>query len=330
MVVEKLAQKHLEVYHTLADSMGLTVCGTMPVISGNLDGLDVSFHATDSRDPYIFQMTVFATPGTYMDNKALKKALKPTKHVVQVTQQDKKLILSLRLFRRKTVVYDFPTTVKQIIFILKSLGFQSSCSICNNTENTELYLLGSDNLMSLCPECGNRTKENIAMINSKQELSGENVIAGIIGAFLGGCIGVIFIVIIGLLGYVAAAGGVIMAVCTLKGYELFAKKMSKKGIFFCILMMIFMIFVAFSVDTGLLIFAEFADYGVSPFTCIAMVPELFLEDLLDTRDLLPDLLQLYAFSGLGIFLMLRHFISESKKKARILYLGGRTTSNYTM
>lgn len=184
--------------------------------------------------------------------------------------------------------------------------------------------------MCLCPECGNRTKENIAMLNSKQEMTGENVLAGIIGAFLGSCIGVLIIVIFALLGYVAAAGGVAMAICTLKGYELFAKKMSKKGIFLCIVMMLFMIFAAYSIDTGLILFREFADYGADPFTCIAMVPAIFLEDLFTSRDLLPELLQLYAFSCVGIFFMVKHFISESKKKARILYLGGRTASNYMM
>lgn len=49
MVAEKIAKKHLDVYHVLADSVGLTVCGAMPVIPGNLDGLDVSFHTKEGR-----------------------------------------------------------------------------------------------------------------------------------------------------------------------------------------------------------------------------------------------------------------------------------------
>ena len=46
----------------------------------------------------------------------------------------------------------------------------------------------------------------------------ENVLAGIVGAFLGSLIGVACIVIVGQMGYVASICGLVMAVCSLKGY----------------------------------------------------------------------------------------------------------------
>ena len=57
----------------------------------------------------------------------------------------------------------------------------------------------------------------------------ENIVAGVVGAFLGSLIGVACVVIIGQLGYVASISGLIMAVCALKGYELLGGSLTKKG-----------------------------------------------------------------------------------------------------
>ena len=48
----------------------------------------------------------------------------------------------------------------------------------------------------------------------------ENIVAGVVGAFLGTLLGVVCTVVIGQLGYVASVSGLIMAVGALKGYEL--------------------------------------------------------------------------------------------------------------
>ena len=67
----------------------------------------------------------------------------------------------------------------------------------------------------------------------------ENVLTGLIGAFLGSLIGVACIVAIGQLGYVASISGVIMAVCAIKGYELLGGAMSRKGaVIACILIVL--------------------------------------------------------------------------------------------
>lgn len=57
----------------------------------------------------------------------------------------------------------------------------------------------------------------------------ENIVAGTVGAFLGSLLGVVCIVAVGQLGYVAAISGVVMAVCALKGYEMLGGGLSKKG-----------------------------------------------------------------------------------------------------
>ncbi len=66
-------------------------------------------------------------------------------------------------------------------------------------------------------------------METKQKARPENVVAGVVGAFLGSLLGVVCTVVIGQLGYVASISGLIMAVGALKGYELLAGRLSKKG-----------------------------------------------------------------------------------------------------
>lgn len=71
----------------------------------------------------------------------------------------------------------------------------------------------------------------------------ENMIAGIVGSFLGALVGVVVIIVLDQLGYVAAISGLVMGFCALKGYELLGGKLSKKGVVISVIIMILMIWV---------------------------------------------------------------------------------------
>ena len=58
----------------------------------------------------------------------------------------------------------------------------------------------------------------------------ENVLAGIVGAFLFSLAGAVIYFLLNLIGYIASISGLVGAVCAVKGYAIFSKKESKKGI----------------------------------------------------------------------------------------------------
>ncbi len=58
----------------------------------------------------------------------------------------------------------------------------------------------------------------------------ENVLFGVIGAFLFSLVGGALYVILNMVGYIAALSGLIGVVCAIKGYAFFSKKESKRGI----------------------------------------------------------------------------------------------------
>lgn len=82
-------------------------------------------------------------------------------------------------------------------------------------------------------------------ISSQPTAAGERerVVAGIFGALLCSLAGVVVMLVLRRIGYVASLSGIIMMVCTAWGYAHFGKVMSKKGIVFSVLIVIIMIYI---------------------------------------------------------------------------------------
>ena len=72
----------------------------------------------------------------------------------------------------------------------------------------------------------------------------ENVVAGIVGAFLFSLVGGILWFVIYQFGFIAGISGVIGSICAIKGYSLFAKKESTKGIIISVIISLLVIVLA--------------------------------------------------------------------------------------
>ena len=138
----------------------------------------------------------------------------------------------------------------------------------------------------------------------------ENTALGILGALVGALIGGASIVLLSMMGYVASLSGVVLAFCTLKGYELLGKVLSKKGIIICIVLMVLTPFVADWISWALVLMDAWADYGV-PFTeAFATVPLLLMDGTIAMADYLKDLGMLYLFVVLGAFYTVRDALKK--------------------
>ena len=124
----------------------------------------------------------------------------------------------------------------------------------------------------------------------------ENVLTGLIGAFLGSLIGVACIVAIGQLGYVASISGVIMAVCAIKGYELLGGAMSRKGAVIACILIVLMTYLGnrldFTVTVARLV-------GTDIFSTFQALNELFDAGYLNAGAYWGNLVMLYLFTLLG-------------------------------
>ena len=79
---------------------------------------------------------------------------------------------------------------------------------------------------------------------NERETVSENVLAGAVGAFLFALAGGVLWFVIYLLGFVAGISGLVGAICAVKGYSVFAKKESTKGIIIAVVMALLVIVLA--------------------------------------------------------------------------------------
>ena len=81
-------------------------------------------------------------------------------------------------------------------------------------------------------------------VKNEQEVLKENVIAGIVGAFLFSLAGGVLWFVIYMIGFIAGISGLVGAICAIKGYSIFAKKESIKGIIISVIMALLVIVLA--------------------------------------------------------------------------------------
>ena len=174
-------------------------------------------------------------------------------------------------------------------------GYVNTCENCRQNVATEPCAVGNG-LRFLCPDCF----ESISVsMNDKAHMEAEtpeNVPAGIVGALGGALVGAIVVVIFGRLGYVTALSGLIAAICSLKGYELLAKKMSVKGAVISCIAMAAMIYVGHRADWA---FEAAKFFDVDFFTAFRAIPMLIKEEAIELSQYLRGLFMVYLFALLG-------------------------------
>lgn len=124
----------------------------------------------------------------------------------------------------------------------------------------------------------------------------ENVLAGLVGAFLGSLIGVACIVGIGQMGYVASISGLVMAVCAIKGYSLLGGTMSRKGAVISCVLTVIMTYFGNRLDFAVSV-ARAAEVDV--FTAFQAMGLLLDEGYLNAAAYWGNLVLLYLFTLLG-------------------------------
>lgn len=163
-----------------------------------------------------------------------------------------------------------------------------------------------------CQNCGKELLDNVtacdscgAVVDRKTVAAKpENVLTGVVGALIGAVLGGASIVLLSQLGFVASVSGLILAVCTLKGYELLGGQLTKRGIIISCVLMAITPYIADRIDWAIVIAQTFADEGVTLGLAFAAVHDVIAEnDMLG--DYLMSLGMIYLFVIFGAFGTLR-------------------------
>ena len=140
---------------------------------------------------------------------------------------------------------------------------------------------------------------------------------GVVGALIGSLLGAASIILLSQLGYVAAISGVIMAVCTLKGYELLGGKLTKKGVIISVVIMIVMTYVGDRVDWAIMIARELE---TDVFFGYRLVPFLLSEEVIDMANYVQNLVLLYALLLVGAIPTISNAMRKDKVAGTICKL----------
>ena len=138
----------------------------------------------------------------------------------------------------------------------------------------------------------------------------ENFLLGLIGALVGAVLGGASIILLSQLGYVASISGFLLAVCTLKGYELLGKRLSKKGIVLCVLLMIVTPFLADWIDWAIYLMKDVPEYGLTIVDACILMGELMAEGYVDMAEYAKNLGMIYLFVIIGAFGTLKNLFKK--------------------
>ena len=314
-----MKQKIKQNYELLAQHSSLKLDEENGILYGTRNGFDVMVYSLDDSHPYVFQIEISANrPGAQLtadDWKAFKKQHKPMGN----TSQEGNRILSHVSFsnNQEKLRGNLEYALNALTGYLQTNGYVNCCNICGKAVETDKYLIGGGT-QHLCPDCFQHLKQNAKMNHSQKNARRENLIAGIVGALLGTLLGVACIVILGQLGYVASVSGVVMAVCTLKGYELLGGKLTTKGIVISSILMIAMTYVGYRFDIAIAVMRELNWDIVSAYRS---VPILLQEDILDVSSYWMNLFMVYAFVLLGFVPTIHGTMKNQRTENRVVRIG---------
>lgn len=273
-----MKKKVLQNYQQLASHLSLRLDEPSGLIYGAYGGYDVLIYMDTPGNPYTLTAAVSAKRlDGLLEKAAVKEFVKSHKKIKILDQQGYLVKVSTAdLGTGEGLAEGMREVLDAFLNFLRTNGFSGCCQTCGRAEPVKACVAG-EAYMNLCDSCYTNLQQNQAIQSSGKKRKKENIAGGIVGALIGSLLGVACIILLSQLGYVAAVSGLVMAVCTLKGYEILGGKLSTPGIIVCAVVMVVMIYVGNQLDWAVAIVQQF-DSEVGIGEAFRFVPELLRED----------------------------------------------------
>lgn len=281
-------------YEALAASLGLSYDQKLSVLYGTNNGVKMVIRPVGNNAAFLLSVSL-SRKNQLPDAETMKQAVASSKGIAKSQLNGHEVVFSLRGARtNKKTATRLKETMETLTQFLKQHDFESCCQFCGKTDETVgIFAIGGQT--SIC--CAACFKQQSAAL-SKSQYDGkqkkESLLAGSVGAFLGSLIGVAAIVLLGQLGYVAALSGIVMAICTFKGYELFGGRISGKGILLSIVVMVLMIYFGHRLDWAISVANYYSDIDI--FYGFQLIPGMVRDGYLEAGTYYGNLILVYLFT----------------------------------
>ncbi len=204
---------------------------------------------------------------------------------------------------------DVAVFVDEATAFLAEHGYSSRCAVCGQ-DSGEGYTLQGGFVQQMCAPCHEKLAAATTEIKRERAETGS-YLTGLVGAVLGGIIGIIPWVLTGMLGYIAGISGFIMAFLSYKGYLLLRGKRGPGMTWIMIIVLIVFTYIAVLTSEGVAAYQMLTDEGY-----IFTIPELI--GAVIEAPFMPDAGPLWGsiaigwlFAGLGSFTFLRKMNKEA-------------------
>lgn len=201
---------------------------------------------------------------------------------------------------------DVAVFVDEATAFLADKGYRSGCAVCS-ADSGEGYTLQGGFIQQMCAPCHEKLAAATTEIKRERAETGS-YLTGLVGALLGGIIGIIPWVLIGMLGYIAGISGFVMAFLSYKGYLLLRGRRGPGMTWILILVLIVFTYIAVLTSQGIVEYQYLAEMGyeVDIFELAKMmIAAPFLPEFFETGALWGSIALGWLFAGLGSFAFLR-------------------------
>lgn len=301
----------------IARENGLQFDSEINAIYGKYRGYNVTIVPTQNNWYYMYYTV--SRNGNQLEKKEVSQIAKLSKPIRSCFANGHLVTMTLVLGGKKTMSSNLSDALEAASSFLYQNRYENCCQICGAKEELSSYIKGGA-VTTCCDSCFEKTVHDTNVVQQQEMGKKENVIGGIVGAFVGSLIGAIVIVLLGQLGYVAAASGVVTATCTFIGYEKLAGKLSKKGIVISCLIIILAVYLGNRADWAIAVANYFeADF----FTAFGAVTNLVKEGYIESEVYFRSLGAVYLFAIIGAAVTVPNIIKNHKMKYVTKKIGER-------
>lgn len=284
-----------------------------------------SFCVEETANAGIFSVHFWAAPadpqsaqGLYPYLEQLKQSRKFIRHVAA---EGSHILVQMKIYsgtdKNRQNIED---VLNAVTGFLGQNSYGNVCNRCGKAEDLSLCQINGA-CMQLCGDCYHGAVNTLSAEEQKAKLKKGNLVTGLVGALIGALIGGVLWVLVSQLGYIAGIVGLILAVLSLKGYELLGGKIDKIGIAVTMVIIVVVLFLANYFSLAWIIHSEFSSlYDITFADAFRSVPDfLSYDDIL--MPFIRDLVVGYAFTAAASIPVIRGMYNKSNNRFLARRLG---------
>ena len=291
-----------EELHAIASELGMQFDEDSRSIYGTQSGYLLFLQETDVKNQFRLCVSVSlnGNPADSEENEMVWDEFKseslPNLSTLSINQYLVSFVVKGAMRKSKTIE-KLQTLITDLVAFLETHHFVQVCAYSGQEGPVGLYQLG-DSIFLINEESYQLLKSNLQIEVDSYQNQKENVLLGAVGALLGALIGGAVALFIARLGYVAMVAGIVLGICTIKGYEILGRKVSRKGIVISSIWMVITVFLVNQIDLAMEVVAKL---GVEfPFAFRVVNQLIFSGDFPDNYFYNLAMLAVFTLVGAGV------------------------------